>query len=171
MRKILLLLLLASAFRLNAQTGSQTSFKDAVEYNDYIVNKQTAIGVLINDLMTIVNDSTSTLEQAHKNRTAAIVKMSTIINDIRSMPDWKGNTELRDVSINLFSFYRSCFENEYKSMIDIVYKTDATDDDFAELDRLLVVVTEKEKPLDDKFAAAQSAFAKANGFTLTPAGE
>lgn len=168
---LLLLFLFVSGISLNAQTSSQYNFKTAVEYNDYIVNKQTEIGVMINDLMTIVNDTNSLVDQAHISRRAAIVKMNSIINDVRNMPDWKGNTQLRDVSVSLFSFYRSCFENEYKSMIDIVYKTDATDDDFKELDRLLLVVTEKEKPLDDAFAKAQSDFASANGFTLTPAGE
>ena len=169
MRKISLLLLTCfTAFVLNAQ---QTSFKDAVEYNDYIVGKQTDIAVLINGLMDIINDTLSTAEQAHAKRTSAIMKMNTIIEDVKAMPDWKGNTELRDASVELFKFYRTCFQNEYKEMIDIVYKTDATDDDYARLDTLLAQVSEKEKPMDDKFAAAQAAFAKANGFTLTLPGE
>lgn len=163
-----LLLLLFAGFNLNAQ---QTKFSNAIEYNDYIVNKQTEIGGLINGLMDVVNDTLSTAENAHTKRTSAIIKMNFIIDDVRNMPDWNGNTQLRDAAVELFKFYRSCFENEYKSMIDIIYKVDATDADYAEMDKLLAQVTEKEKPMDAKFEAAQVAFADANGFKLTPPGE
>lgn len=167
MRKALTLLLLFSSLFLKAQTSY--SFHNAIEYNDYIVGKQTLIGTYINDINIVVSDSLSTVDDARTTLRSAIAKTKVIIDDVRNMPDWNGNTELRESAVALFNFYLSCFENEYASMIELVYKEDLSETEAEQLDALMAQVTEKEKGFDDRFAKAQENFAKANNFTLAPA--
>lgn len=169
MKKILLLLTCLTAF--TASYAQTINFATAIEYNDYIVDKQLEIGNLIKRINAVIDDTTKTKSDAHDAREAAVVKSRSCIEDIQKMPAWKGNTELRDAAATLFGLYASCFENEYSKMINIIYKPVMSDEDKAELDRMMSSITERENVLDKRFNKAQEDFAKANGFTLTPPGD
>lgn len=86
------------------------------------------------------------------------------------MPAWKGNTAFRDASVNLFTFYHTTLENEFKEIGEILVKTEITEADFKRIEELQKNVTAREGPLDDVFLEAQRKFAADNNFTIAPAG-
>jgi hypothetical protein len=141
-------------------------FKDAVEYNDYIVNLQNNIGREIISFNEKMAEETTTRESLEPGYQQMLAVTRDAVEKVAAMPGWDGSTELRDASLALFSFYLSIFEQEYVEMLDIVYSDAATEADYARLDEIMKDISERESALDKRFGEAQSAFAKKYNFIL-----
>lgn len=165
-KKVLLLLLLAAAVSAQAQT----TFKDAVEYNDYIVVKQQRIGTLLNEYISMAADSLPTLPKLEAKRKSTVDEVKKLTGDLKKMPAWKGNTAFRDASVTLFVFYQSTLDNEFKEIGEILLKTEITEADYKRIEELQKSISTREGPLDDVFLEAQKKFAADNNFTIAPAG-
>lgn len=165
-KTVLFLLLLAAAVSVQAQT----TFKDAVEYNDYIVVKQQRIGALLNEYISMAADSAPTLPKLEAKRISAVDEVKKLTSDLKKMPAWKGNIAFRDASVTLFVFYQSTLDNEFKEIGEILLKTEITEADYKRIEELQKSISTREGPLDDVFLDAQKKFAAANNFTITPDG-
>lgn len=167
MKKTVLFLLLVIAA---VSVSAQTTFKDAVEYNDYIVLKQQRIGVQLNEYVSMAADTTTTADNLEAKRLAAVTEATKLTNDVKKMPAWKGNTAFRDAAVKLFSFYQSTLNNEFKEIGEILLKNELTEDDYKKIEELQKKITAIEAPLDDVYLDAQKKFAADNNFTIAPAG-
>ncbi len=167
MKKILILLLLVSAA---VSAPAQTTFKDAVDYNDNIVTKQQRIGVLLNEYISMAADSAPSLTKLEAKRKSAVDEVKKLTGDLKKMPAWKGNTAFRDASVTLFVFYQSTLDNEFKEIGEILLKKEITEADYKRIEELQKSISTREGPLDDVFLEAQKKFAADNNFDIAPAG-
>lgn len=145
---------------------AQKTFTDAVEYNDYIVDHQNEIGrkiIQFNEVMADENVSREALNPYYEQMLAVT---QDAVNQVKAMPPYKGNTELRDSAVDLFSFYLGIFREEYVEMLDIVFAESPSEEDFTRMETIMTDIGEEEKGYDEKFGAAQTRFAELHGFTL-----
>lgn len=142
-------------------------FKTAVEYNDYIVGQQDVVGTAILNLNMAMSEETIYRESIQPYYDDLLAASKIGLANISKMPAYEGNIELRNAAIELFVFYEQTFNNEYKQLLDLVFKEDLDDESLNQIDILLEKITNDEKPIDEKFAKVQAAFAKKHGFDLT----
>ena len=146
----------------NAQTPK---FASAVEYNDYIVGLQSKIGASMNDMLASLDSGSL----AYSNKKLDDFKKTTVdaIAKLRALPGYKGNTRFRDAASQLFEFYKSCAENEFRELVALVLATNPPEDLAQRLSGLQTQVDGKEKKFDAMFQSEQEKFAKDNNFTLS----
>jgi hypothetical protein len=158
MKNLLVALLLLPLF-----AAAQT---DPVVYNDKIVAYQNDIVSGMLNLNEAINVETSTRESIETLRVQLVKTAQTSIANTQKMSAFEGSSELRDAAVALFKFYEGVIKDEYRQMIDILYKEDITEEDFVNLDNLLQRVTEEEVAYDERFQNAQAAFAEKHGLEL-----
>src|SRR5687767_7568825 len=95
------------------------TYKSAVQYNDYIVNRQT---ILIKNLRDFSNVANRNLDSAEVKLRLYADATSKMIEEIKGMPPYKGDSGLRDAAIRSFSFYKKVFENDYIDILQIKKK-------------------------------------------------
>lgn len=149
-------------FLVNLATAQQIKFSNAIEYNDYIVQQQ----LNIQSAMTAFNETVNNSEKPEINtaRLKVVDESRTATKNIRNMPPFKGQTAFRDAAANLFEFYTKVTSTTYAEMIDLMFSEKA--DRSEKMEALVNKITADEKVYDDKFLAAQQAFAKAHNFKL-----
>lgn len=139
-------------------------YKSASEYNDYIVGRQTTI---MKNVMEFVEASQTDLDSAEKMLDTYIVDLDKMINEIRDMPPYKGDSALRDAAIASFSFYKKIFGNDYKQLIDIRTSGRAeTQEGQDEMNKIVDNITREEEKYDKEFHNAQRSFADKNNMRL-----
>jgi len=140
-------------------------YKNAVEYNDYIIGRQTLI---IKKVMDFIKVSETDLDSARNMLTVYSGDLDGIISEIKGMPAWKGDTTLRDAAINSFRFYKKIFDKDYKRLIDIRKSGAAeTEEGVTEMNTIVEDITKEEDALDKDFHNAQKDFATKNKMKLT----
>jgi len=140
---------------------NDSRFASALQYNDFIVTRQTAVARLIVQFAT---DSKTDLTKASQTIDEAIAKVDETITDIQTMPDWNGNTALRDKALPLFKFYRTIFSEDYKRVLAMKKDGVISPDEVKEYNQIMDRITATENMLDTDFKTAQSEFAASNGF-------
>ena len=138
-------------------------YKTAVEYNDYIISRQST---LIKNVMDFVQVSQTDLDSADKMLDKNVAVISIMINDLNGMPAYKGDTTLRNTGINLFQFYKRVFGNDYKKLIEL-RKNGEDSASIAEINEIVQKVTKEEESYDKNFHNAQRDFAQKNNMKLT----
>jgi hypothetical protein len=89
------------------------------------------------------------------------------INEIKGMPSYRGDSALRDAAVNIFSFYKRIFLNQYKRIVEIRRKGSfMTKDDLDELKQIIDDISKEEEKLDKNFHNAQQDFADKNNMQL-----
>ncbi|MCS6981371.1 MAG: hypothetical protein N2110_08895 [Flavobacteriales bacterium] len=155
MKKVLFLLLPAIAFIACHQTKMSPS-----EYNDAIVNEQSKIARLMIDMA----QSSAEVEKADSIRQKAVTQAEESLKVLEKLGDYKGEKDLLNAATNLFKFYRDICSNEFKEMYELLKKISEPGADSAaimtRMEELNTSITDREKPLDEAFAAAQKAFAE-----------
>ena len=48
-----------------------------------------------------------------------VKETGSMINDIKGMPAFKGDSSLRDAAVNIFGFYKKIFDNDYRDVIHL----------------------------------------------------
>ncbi len=142
------------------KTETETRFGSALDYNNFIVIRQTAIANLI---IQFADDSKTDLSKASRTIDEAITKVDQTITDIQTMPDWNGNTVLRDNALPLFRFYKTIFSKDYKRVIAMKKDDVISEDEKAEYNQMMERITTTESKLDTDFKTAQAEFASSNG--------
>jgi hypothetical protein len=148
------------------------TYKSAVEYNDYIVNRQTS---LIRNILDFSRTADVNLDSAEVKLRSFIKTADEIIKEVSGMPAYKGDTSLRDAAIRSFSFYKKVFEEDYAEYLRLRKKgeqlplseTDAINETSAEINRIIQKVTREEENYDKAFHNAQQHYAEKNNMKLT----
>jgi uncharacterized FAD-dependent dehydrogenase len=89
----------ATACRQQVKWKNGIVYKNAVEYNDYIIGRQSLI---IQNVMDFLKVSDTNLDSAKTLLNAYSIKVEGMVNDIKGMPPYKGDSVLRDAAIGLF---------------------------------------------------------------------
>jgi len=139
-------------------------YKNAVQYNDYIIGRQST---LIKNVLDFIQVSQTDLDSANKMLDKNINDIKDMLNDIKGMPAYKGDSSLRDAAINLFEFYKNVFGSEYKRILDIrINGEDATTEGVTEMNNIVNKITKEEEGYDKAFHNAQQDFAEKNHIKL-----
>lgn len=144
-------------------TAARTVFADAYDYNDYIVAQQDVVMECFDVFAALLYDSTSTKAEASKKRVELLQKVRTCESNVKNLPDWKGNTSLRDSAAACFAYYTKTFEVEYVELISLWYTTPYTETESEKVDALTDRINRKQDRLDDSLIRTQEAFAKQFG--------
>src|ERR1700741_3668557 len=84
------------------------TYKSAVQYNDYIVGRQSK---LMQHVLDFSKAAANNLDSAEKMLTEFTNETAQTVEDIKGMPAYKGDTSLRDAAVRSFSFYKNVFQN------------------------------------------------------------
>jgi hypothetical protein len=164
MNKIILLFISVWCFTSCGNFGQKSS---AIEYNDAIVEQQ---NLIIEKMLSFSTAAQLNTASAERERKQLIEQCQKSIEVLKTMPDFQGDTELRDRGIDLFHYYKGIAENEFGEMLSIVAQDalDFTEEDFMRLEYLEHQISQNELPLDAGFQDAQQEFAKKHGLPLIP---
>lgn len=172
MKKTLLLLtmgfaLLISSCGPGSEKGANgVTYNNPQDYNDYIINKQTKIA---KNLMAFGNAVNTDPKGTITSLDGYAKETQKDIEDVKGMPVYKGNSELRDAAVALFGFYERLFKEDYKKIAEV--RAAAPDNNLTEAQAQEInQVTEKlsadEVTFDNRFQKAQRAFAKEHKMRL-----
>ena len=126
-----------------AKGRNGVSYKSAVQYNDYIVGRQSKLMQHILDFTKAAEINLDSAEKMLVNYTNETAKT---IEEIKGMPAYKGDTSLRDAAVRSFSFYKDVFQNDYSRIITIRKKgVDMTSEDIEEMQNIVGKITREEK--------------------------
>ena len=140
------------------------TYKSAVQYNDYIVGRQSK---LMQHILDFSKAAANNLDSAEKMLTEYTSETAQTVEDIKGMPAYKGDTSLRDAAVRSFSFYKNVFQNDYTRIIQIRKKGDEmTNEDVEEMQRIVDKITREEDGFDKSFHNAQKNFADKNNMKL-----
>ena len=168
MRYFLLVLILLAAIagckeKVKGKNG--VVYKSAIEYNDYIANRQTS---LVKKVLELTKVMSVNLDSAEVKLKQAVPEAAEMIVEIKGMPPYKGDSALRNAAINSFTFYKNIFENDYLQVINIYKKGEEnlTSEDVAEVNRIVNKISQEEAMLDKSFQQAQKNYAEKNKIKL-----
>lgn len=159
--------LLAVFFVLTAvinTVSAQVTFKNAVDYNDYIINEQNKIGVAINGFMKACGKGK--LKDMDTRHADVIKQIDASIVAINAMPAYKGNVGFKNAASELFEVYKSIAQREYRDIIALMNEGIEVGDNRARFNNVLYKIDEKSKPFSDKFLTEQVKFAESFKISL-----
>lgn len=140
------------------------TYKNAVEYNDYIVSRQSR---LKKNIMSFVQVAQSDLDSAERMLDIYVKETGTMVTELKGMPAFKGDSTLRDAAVSIFGFYRKIFDKDYRDILHLRSEQDGTNPEIEEqIQRIVKKVEEEEKGFDERFQGAQKAFARKNKMKL-----
>jgi hypothetical protein len=107
------------------------------------------------------------LDSAEKMLDGYVIETSTMIDEIKGMPPYKGDSSLRDAAVNTFGFYKKVFENDYKQIIRLNKDGESmTEEGAAKVNSIVEDISKEEEKLDKAFHNAQKEFADKNNMKL-----
>lgn len=140
------------------------TYKSAVEYNDYIVNKQKA---LQKNTASIGEAADKNLDSADVILDNSVALIENMIADIEGMPPYKGDSSMRDAAIRSFKFYKKIFSQQYREIIEIRKQGgNQTEEGTAKMTAIVDDITKQEEGFDKAFHNAQKDFATLNHMKL-----
>ena len=144
-------------------------YKSAIQYNDYIVNRQTTI---IRDVLDF--SKTENLDSAEAKLKRFISKTGEIITEIEGMPAYRGDVALRDAAVRYFNFFKRVFQEDYTEYLRLRRRLEDTTTGEAEITKaqagiqdIIAKVTKEEEGYDKDFHNAQEKYAQKNNMRLT----
>jgi hypothetical protein len=147
-----------------AKGKNGVTYKSAVQYNDYIVGRQSKLMQKILDFSKAVEIN---LDSAENMLGRFVNETATNIEEIKGMPVYKGDSSLRDAAAGSFSFYKNVFQNDYSRILQIRKKgADMTSEDVTEMHNIVEKITKEEEGFDKSFHNAQKNFADKNNMKL-----
>ncbi len=139
-------------------------YKSAVQYNDYIVDRQT---IVVKDIMEFSRVSAIDLDSAYLLLEKYEEKTDHTIRELEGMPAYKGDSSFRDAGVKLFNFYKKIFGGPYKELVNIRRSPDGvTEEGEARLQQIIDDLTKEEEKYDKIFYNAQQQFSKNNNMKM-----
>jgi hypothetical protein len=166
MRITLLLIVLAAviiACNKPAKGPNGVAYKSAVQYNDYIVSRQSS---LIKNVLKFGKVAESSLDSAGLLLDGFISDTEKMISELKGMPAWKGDTSLRNAAVKSFTFYKSVFEKDYRRIIEIRKDENRDVKAQSEINDIIKKISKEEEKFDKDFHNAQRDFATKNKMKL-----
>jgi hypothetical protein len=139
------------------------TYKNPVQYNDYIVSRQSQ---LMQKVIDFGKAAETSLDSAENLLRGYVKETDVMIGELKGMPPYKNDSTLRDAAIRSFSFYKRVFAQDYMDIIAIRKKDNITDSDVSEMGRIVDKITREEEGFDKAFHNAQRDFAERNNMKL-----
>lgn len=141
------------------------TYKSPTQYNDYIVTRQTT---LMKSVLTFGKIADKSLDSADAMLKNGVIEADRMINELKGMPPYKGDSTLRDAAVKSFRFYKGVFEKDYVDILNFRKKGEEniTSEDVAEVNRIVDKIGKEEEVLDKAFHNAQKNFAERNNMKL-----
>lgn len=141
------------------------TYKSAIQYNDYIVDRQTTLIKNVIEFGKVVDISLDSAETMLKTSARQAERM---IGELRGMPPYKGDSALRDAAVRSFTFYKKVFEKDYMDILNIRRKGagNLTEEDVTEASRIIDKISKEEEGFDAEFHKAQANYAKKHKMKL-----
>jgi hypothetical protein len=167
MKTLFMLLLVTFTSKVSGQTfKAGPTFKNAVEYNDYIVDLQNQISGLIIEFNEKIGEPGATRESIQPHFDKMLLTTEGVISKIEKIKGYEGNVELRNTATELFKFYYKTFSVDYKALLDVLFLENLGEEEIAKMTVILERVTADEAVVDANFSKAQQAFAKQHNIEL-----
>lgn len=147
-------------------SAQHPALESAVLYNDFIVDEQNKIGVLLISFQEQLNQEVfdeAALWAIHTSLLRQIDESTALVN---ALPAFEGNEELRDAAAGLLGFYKNTVGDNYKILLEIFIEGTFTDPEMETLNKILEATTAEEAIYDGRYQDAQAAFATAHGMQL-----
>ncbi|HUR66567.1 MAG TPA: hypothetical protein VMZ03_09460 [Chitinophagaceae bacterium] len=158
-----LMLLLVACQSESPKGANGVVYKSAVEYNDYIVNRQTT---LMKNILAFVDVAQADPDSAEKMLDKYVKETGVMITEIKGMPAYKGDSALRNAAANTFGFYRKLFDKEYRNILHLRSEGGVSADVEERIEAIVKGIEDEEKGFDDRFQDAQRSFARKNKMKL-----
>lgn len=156
MKKIVLIFVAA----LSVASCSFMDRKKATDYNNEIVTEQSKIIKSVFELVKIMETSDSLAAQQKREELVTLVDAAIKKADALS---YKGDDKgMKEGYQKLLQYYKKTMSEDYAQIIAISFDKNADEDDAQLLQDKVSEIASKERVLDEKFQAAQKAFAKAH---------
>lgn len=141
-----------------------TNSQKAVEFNNLVINEQQRISELA---IKLVDTMRSDISKCKEIRLDIVKQCDESLAAIKKLKGFEGSERMKNAAIELFSFYKKIYSNEYKQMFEILDKgVDITEEDLAFIQKMEVDVTKQEEKLDKEFADAQQELATKFNFQM-----
>jgi hypothetical protein len=165
MRYLLLAVAITTLYACNKPVKGRNgvAYKNAVQYNDYIVGRQTK---LMKNVLAFGKVADYNLDSAEVMLTDFVDETDKMITDIKGMPPYKGDSTLRDAAINSFTFYKRVFGKDYVDLLHIRKRGELGESDVTEMQGIVDKISKEEEGYDDAFHRAQRDFAKKHNMKL-----
>jgi hypothetical protein len=160
--KIILLSFLLLGF---VSFGCEDSKEAAIDYNNAIVDVDFAVLQHFDFFVHFVDegdDSLKTMEAFQEALDTARVGLA----KVQAMPEFKGNTTLRDAAKALLQYYVKALDVEYRAILPVLMDTSSTLEDFDRVGAMLEKSKREEDSLYILLEAQQKAFAEKYKFEL-----
>ena len=91
-----------------------------------------------------------------------------MIEEIKGMPPYKGDSALRDAAVSSFSFYKRVFGKDYMDILEIKKKgpENITEEDMQQANAIVEKISKEEEGYDKRFHEAQQRYADKNNMKL-----
>lgn len=140
------------------------TYKNAVQYNDYIVSRQVSLMKKMVDFSKVVEID---LDSAAQMLDRFVKETDVVLTELKGMPPYKQDSAFRDAGINSFIFYRRVFAEDYPRMLNVSNKPDITPEEVEkETTEIMEKLSDDEGRLDKAFQKAQKNFASKNKMKL-----
>lgn len=137
---------------------AQTTFRYAVDYNDFIIGEQNKIGTAINGFNEACGKGK--LNQMNTRHAEVVAQIKTSLAAVKALKPYKNNSEFRDAAIALFEMYQSIAGNEYLEIIALMDEGIDVGNNRSRFIDVLGKIDIRSKSVNDTFLAKQKAFAE-----------
>ena len=167
MKKIFFILILSAGFIACKQSVKGTNgvtYKNPVQYNDYIISRQTG---LMKKIIAFGKVAQINPDSADKMLDSYIVETDQMITEIKGMPPYQGDSSFRNAAIHSFTFYKKIFEEDYKQILALNKSEESgTEEGAAKANSIVEKISKEEEGYDKDFHNAQEEFARKNKMKL-----
>lgn len=140
------------------------SYKTPIQYNDYIVSRQTT---LMKNIVAFGKMAQANPDSAGNMLNVFAKETTGFIREIKGMPLYKGDSSLRNAGVNIFTFYKKVFEVYYKQILEISKSGEnGTEAGLSKLNNIVTDLNKEEEEVDKVFHTAQKDFAEKNKMNL-----
>jgi hypothetical protein len=143
---------------------AQQPITDPVVYNEKIVDAQNEIGREILEFIDFMG--AGAWEDAEKHLQDVISVTNSQIQVVKAMPEFEGNSSLRNAAVELFQFYNATFKSDYREILDILKKETLLAKDEQRIQEIINNLSAAEASYDEKFRTEQNAFAQTHNMQL-----
>lgn len=139
-------------------------YKSAVQYNDYIVNRQTT---LVKRVLEFGKIAGTDLDSASRYLGTVEKEAAVMLEELKGMPPYKKDSALRDAAIRSFTFYKRVLADDYRRIIETGTRPGITPEESEkEINGIVENLSEEEDKLDKVFQQAQRDFARKHNMRL-----
>lgn len=168
MKKLFFAVLLMAGFTAckHPVTGKNgVTYDTPASYNDYIVNRQSTLMEYVMDFSRTAKIDIDSANNLLKDASRATAR---IIDEVKGMPVYNGDSTLRDEAVQSFTFYKKVFDDYYVQVLEFRRKgADATQEDVDKIQGVIKTISDEGEGYDHDLKQAQERFAKKNNMRLS----